>query len=243
LQHREARFFFSMACVVAAVIVTGFGGYVATGRVTFAAQPWYAHVHAFVFFGWTALFVLQSWLVANRNGELHRKLGWLSVVWVPAMVALGIVLIVNAARYKPSPPGAPPIIDILTGNVIQMLTFAVLVAVGIALRRRTAAHRRLMFIATSLLTAQAFGRLVSLLVTPGPATGAIVIACVAAFPIIGAVHDKWLHGRVHPLWWLGIAIQPLFLAAIELLPASPVGNAMLHLLLDGTPGAAQIPPL
>lgn len=241
--ERERRFFFLMACIVAAVIVAGFGANVAVGNVTFAEQSWYAHVHAFVFFGWTALFVLQSGLVAAGNVALHRKLGWLSVGWMPAMVVMGLVLTINAVRYKVAPVEAPPIIMILLGNVTEILTFAVLVAFAIALRRRTAAHRRLMFIATSLLTTQALGRLVPMFVPLGPAIGPVITICVMGFSVVGAVHDKRLHGRVHPLWWLGIALQPFFLAVILLLPTVPPGNALLHVILDGSPGAAQIPKL
>lgn len=240
---RDARFFFAMACVIAGVIVTGFSANVLTGRVTFAAQAWYAHVHAFVFFGWTALFLLQSGLVASGNVALHRRLGWLSLAWVPAMVVMGLVLTISAVRHKLPPPDAPPIVMILLGNVIQILTFAVLVFVALALRRRTAAHRRLMVIASSMLITQALGRLVPMFGAPGPSIGPIIVTIVLGFSVAGAVHDKRLYGRVHPAWWVGMAIQPAFLAAVMLLPTLPIGNALLHLMLDGSPGAAHIPPL
>ena len=65
----EARFFFTMACVMAAVIVAGFSFNIATGRSSFSL-PWLVHFHAFVMMGWVALYLMQNTLIAAcaQNG-------------------------------------------------------------------------------------------------------------------------------------------------------------------------------
>jgi len=60
----DHKFFLIMACAMAAVIVAGFGLNLAMGRSNFGLPLLY-HVHAFVFFGWVALYLTQNVLVAN----------------------------------------------------------------------------------------------------------------------------------------------------------------------------------
>jgi hypothetical protein len=238
--EREARFFFLMACVMAAAVVSGFGANLATGRVSFSEQPWYAHIHAFFFFGWMALYVLQTGLVATGSLALHRRIGWIALFWAPAMVVLGIVLSINAVRNRPLPPDIPVTL-ILVGNIVQIVIFGVLVFVAIGQRRRTGVHRRLLYIATSQLTGQALGRLASILLPDLPGV-LIATAGVTALSAVGALHDLRLSGRVHKLWWLGMALPLVRIAFGALFVPSAPGIAFLHLLLDGSPGAAALLP-
>lgn len=237
---REERFFFVMACVMAVTIVAGFGANVATGQVTFAEQPWYAHVHAFVFFGWMALYVTQTGLIATGGVSLHRRLGWLALFWVPAMVILGIALSINAVRNRPLPSHFPVTL-VLVGNILQISIFAVLVFIAISQRRKTEVHRRLLYIATSQLTAQAIGRLAAIFLPDLPGV-LIATAGVMVFSLIGALNDLQAHGRVHKLWWFGLALPPLRLVFVSLFVPSAAGVAFLHLLLDGSQGAAALLP-
>lgn len=238
--RHEARFYFLMACVMAATVISGFGANLAAGRVSFAEQPWYAHVHAFFFFGWMALYMMQTGLIAADSMALHRRLGWLALWWAPAMVILGVVLSINAVRNRPLPPDIPvPLV--LVGNLLQIVVFGVLVFVAIGQRRRTGVHRRLLYIATSQLTGQALGRLASILLPDLPGV-LIATAGVMVFSAIGALNDMRLHGRVHWLWWLGMALPLMRVAFGALFVSSPVGVAFLHMLLDGSSGAEALLP-
>src|SRR6476661_10488342 len=87
----EARFFFTMACVMAATIIAGFSFNLATGRSSFSL-PWLVHFHAWVMMGWVALYLTQNAMVFSDNLALHRRLGWLSVIWLPAIVVMGTLI-------------------------------------------------------------------------------------------------------------------------------------------------------
>jgi hypothetical protein len=94
---RERRFFFVSAIVMTLVLVCGFGVQFAMGRSSFGA-PFYVHLHALVFFGWAMLYLLQAALIATGSPALHKRLGWLAVAWVPAMIVTGTFVTVVAAR-------------------------------------------------------------------------------------------------------------------------------------------------
>jgi hypothetical protein len=229
----EERFFFLMACIMAAVITAGFSFNLATGRSSFAL-PLVYHVHAFVFFGWVALYLAQTFLVSRDVLVLHRKLGWLSVGFVPAMVALGIAVTVNSLRR-----GGPPFFDqneFLFVNPIALLCFAGLVAAAVARRRRTDWHRRIMFSAMAILTGPGLGRLLPMPLFI-PWAWWVVVGASMLFPVAGMLFDYRRTGRVHPAWtWSLIAILGTQ-AVAELIAYSAFGISVTEHLIAGTPGA------
>src|SRR5688500_8532872 len=85
----DEGFFLRGAVIMALVIVAGFSFQLAMGRSTFAS-PLRVHAHAIVFMGWVVIYLMQNVLVATDRMSLHRKLGWIAVVWIPLMIALGI---------------------------------------------------------------------------------------------------------------------------------------------------------
>jgi hypothetical protein len=82
---------------MALVLVAGFSIQLAMGRSTFAS-PVSVHLHALIFFGWTVLYVLQNGLIATGSVALHKRLGWLATIWVPAMVVMGIYVTVSMVQ-------------------------------------------------------------------------------------------------------------------------------------------------
>ena len=52
----EVRFFFTMACVMAATILGGFLFNIVTGRSSFGL-PWLVHFHAWVMMAWVGLYL------------------------------------------------------------------------------------------------------------------------------------------------------------------------------------------
>jgi hypothetical protein len=232
----EERFFFTLACTMAAIIVAGFSVNLAAGRSTFAVPPIY-HVHAAVFFSWVGLFVAQSWLVASGNLALHRRLGWSSAILVPVMVALGMAITIASLRRN----GGPFFFDaneFLISNPIGLLTFAGLVAAAVRMRRRTDWHRRLMMGAMASLMGPGFGRL---LPTPLLVPWAWEIASTAGmvFVLAGMIRDKRRLGRIHPAWFVGLAAGIGWVVLGELLAYQPWAIELTKSVLAGHPGAAR----
>lgn len=233
----EPRFFMTMALVMAAVIVAGFATNLLLGRSSFAL-PLIYHIHAFVFFGWVALYLAQNALMASGALHIHRRLGWLAVIWVPAMVALGLAIMLTTIRSH----GGPPFFalnEFLIGNVFQLLCFAGLVAAAISLRRRTDWHRRLMLSGMAVLTGPGFGRLLPTpLFIPWSWT-MVAVVFPLIFPLIGIIYDWRRTGRIHHAWLWGIGAIVATHVASELIAYSPPGRAFTEAVVAGTPGATR----
>lgn len=230
---RERKFFFVMACVMGLVIVAGFSSNLLLGRSSFSV-PLIHHAHAFVFFGWVILYVLQNGLVAAGNVALHRRLGVLALAWLPAMVALGIAMTVLSVRK-----GAPFFFDVhefLIGNVLGILTFAILAGAAIAMRARADWHRRLMFCSMAILTGPGLGRLLPMpLFIPWAWWAAIVVSLV--FPLVGMAADRRRTGRVHRAWYWGLGAIVGSLLLGDLIAYSTIGTEATRVIVAGTPGA------
>jgi hypothetical protein len=235
---RERRFFLVSAIVMTMVLVCGFTVQFAMGRSTFGA-PLYIHLHALVFFGWAMLYLLQTAFIATGSLAFHKRVGWLAVVWVPAMIVTGTFVTVVAARTLRVPfffqPGYFLVMD-----PMSVLGFAGLTAAAIVQRRRTLWHRRLMYSGMTILMGPGIGRLLPMPFLI-PYAGWAVFAVIMLFPIAGMIHDRKSLGRVHPatLWGIGaiVAMQ----VAIDVITFSPLGPALYHLATAGSPGAAIDP--
>ena len=232
----EARFFFTMACVMAATIIAGFSLNIAVGRSSFS-EPWLVHIHAWVMMAFLGLYVTQNALIFSDNVALHRRLGWLSVAFIPTMLVLGTLI----TRYSIQSKGGPPFFDVnefLISNPLQLYAFGGLATAAVAARKNTGWHRRLMFCAFTILTGPGIGRL---LPNPYliPYAWWITIGTSQLWPVIGALADKRRYGRIHPAWFWGIGTVIGVQIVADLIAYSAWGIAFTQWFVAGTPGAER----
>ena len=211
---RERLFYTGVAIAMFATVFLGFAR-------SFFLRPWFPDlpaptepvffVHGVLFTAWLVLLVVQPALVAVRRTDLHRKLGWLGAGLAVAMVALGIVGALTAARRSTGFFGIPvPPLQFLIVPFFDMVLFPTFVALAIAKRRDTQSHKRLMLLASVNLLAAGIARWPFAVMAAGPPmyfglTDLFIVALVA--------WDLASRGRVHPVTlWGGLAIvvsQPL----------------------------------
>ena len=233
----EVRFFFTMACVMAATIVSGFLFNVLTGRSSFDA-PWVVHFHAWVMMAWVGLYLTQNYLVFSDNVALHRRLGWLSALFVPAILVMGLAI----TRASLQTRGGPPFFDqnqFLISNPLQLFGMAGLVVWAVNVRRNTGWHRRLMFCAFAMLLGPGVGRLL-----PAPyfipyAWYLTAVLPAVLLPAIGMLADKRRYGAIHPAWFWGIGTVIGLQVVADLFAYSDAGIAFTRDFLAGTPGAER----
>jgi len=210
---RDRRFFMTMAIVIASIVFVGFAPTFYL-RAFYRPEPLQSvfHIHGLVFTAWVVLFVVQTSLVSARRTDLHRRLGVLGGALALLMLVVGYQAAVTAARRGFATPGLPPPLVFFVVPIFDLLVFATLVGTGLYLRRKPAAHKRLMLLSTVAVLTAAIARLPYVLPLGPPAffglTDLLIIAAM--------VYDWRTRGRVHSaLLWGGlflIASQPLRLA-------------------------------
>ena len=229
------RFAAKMAIAMALTVVLGFSTQLAMGRSTFASPP-RVHIHAVVFMGWVAIFLVQSQLATRGPLALHRKLGWLATGWVGLMVVMGFVVTFAMARAGHVPFFFRPQ-QFVIADPLTVLAFAAMTYAAIARRKQTDWHARLHICAMALITGPAFGRLL-----PMPLLAPYAFECAGIatliFPLAGMIRDKRHLGRVHPAWFVGVAAILGTMLTFNLVAYSPLGDALYHAATAGSPGAA-----
>lgn len=231
----DNRFYFNLVATMALVVVAGFSFQLGMGRSTFAV-PLVWHLHAFVFMGWVALVVTQTWLATRGPIAVHRTLGWLAAIWLPTMVVLGTTITTATLRRGTAPFFFLPQ-HFLVLNVLGLLAAAALVVAALRLRRTTDWHQRLQICAFAALLGPGFGRLLPMpLMEPFAMEGANLAGLL--FPAYAMLREWRREGRVHPAWWTGIGVVIGAMLVGEVIAYSPLGGSIYAAVTAGSPGAA-----
>ncbi len=201
-------FFTSMALLMLALVFIAFApSYYLSGIV--ASPPGLkpptplVHVHAFLFSAWMLLFVLQTQLVAWRRTDLHRTLGAIGFVMLPAMIVIGTLSALHGVHRASGPPMIPPL-TFLAIPLFDIPVFALLIGGALAYRRTPQTHKRLMFIAMVVMMSPAVGRIP----LPPPFVGPVAIFVLPDLFLLALVFlDLMTLGRVHrATFWGGLLL-------------------------------------
>lgn len=198
------RLYTIAAWAVAAVVVLGFAKtyYLKLAFGTPTLPP-LLHLHGLIMSLWFGLFVVQTRLVAARRLDLHRQLGMLGAFLAVAVLIVGTVTAISAARLGRS-PGPPPLIFLVV-PLGDMVVFGTMVGAGLGLRARGDYHKRFMLLSCVGILAAAIARIpVEAIAKAGPLayfglTDLAVIGC--------AVYDRLRTERLHPVFlWGGLFV-------------------------------------
>lgn len=156
--HRrlDRNFFLLMVALIWLGILMGFVPEI-IGRIQ-ADKPFPAVVyfHGAVFVTWLCLLTVQVLFIRFRRVDLHRELGMAGTALYGAMLVLGITTVVVVDHDLFATPHSDP--SFLSIQLADMLTFAVLGGLAIALRKNPDAHKRLMILATVFIADAGFSR-------------------------------------------------------------------------------------
>jgi hypothetical protein len=197
------RFFGIVAIAMSAFMALGFARtYYLRGAFDLPPLSALLHLHGVVFTAWLAVFILQTRLVAWQRIDLHRKLGMASVGLAVLVVVLGVATAVDAAARVPLRPSGRTGAQFVIIPLTTIALFAVFVALGVALRKKAAAHKRLMVLAMIAILGPATARLAGLLGLREYVTS-LQLAVSMLFVAWCLIAD-WRAGRgVHPAFAIG----------------------------------------
>ena len=233
-QRRDHRFYLTLAISAALMVFLGFSQtYYLKPIQSSGALPQspkltvLIHIHGFVYTLYVLFFVCQTALISRGKRALHMLLGWASVVFIPTMVVLGTTAVFWGARMGHK-QNWPDVESAALVNVANIYFFAVLAGLGIILRRRPEAHRRLMSLSFVTLLPPALAR--PPLATLGPP--AIVLA-ILGFTLAGPIYDLINRRRIHPVYAIAV---PLLLImgppARVALASAPAWHHFVHWMIS-----------
>jgi hypothetical protein len=172
------------------------------------------HIHGAVFSCWILLLLAQTSLVSASRVDIHRRLGVAGFFLGCLMVVLGI-----AAATDSLARGAPAGRDVQAFYIVPMtdiLVFAVALYLAYRTRSNPPAHKRYIYIATTMLLTPAIARWpFAFVFRKGP----VIALFVESFLLILVAYDLWSTRRIHraTLWAGSFLIVVLQLRV-------PVGN-------------------
>ncbi len=130
--------------------------------------PKIVHVHAVATTLWLLTATALVLMVETGNVKLHRRLGWWAAGYAGLVIVIAPLSELSWQALNLHTPGAlpPQFLAIAFSGVVCM---AVLLPYGLLLRRNSAAHRRVLILATICISDAGFARMVSLFL-PAPTT-------------------------------------------------------------------------
>ncbi len=195
-------FYFCMSLLIAAVVIYGFSHSVNDNLIhAKPPRPWILWFHGAVFTAWLGFFIFQSALVRTGNVKLHRITGWFGAALGVLIPVLGISTAIimhrfefihfHAAAVQLPPTSANPTFFAI--QAVDILSFTVLFWLAIYWRKKTEYHRRLMLLATCVLTAAAFGRMPMI-------SHFWFYAGVDALILLGVARDLIFNRKIHVVY-------------------------------------------
>lgn len=222
------RFYPQIALVLALFVFIGFSrSYYFRFLTDLPPMVTLVQLHGLVFTGWLVLFVVQTRLIAAHRVDLHMRLGVAGLILAVGIVILGVLTVFHTAgvpriRASGLSPQQFAVIP-FTG----ILSFAVLVGLGAAFRRRAAVHKRLMVLAMIAVLGPAVGRMLLFFdwAILAPLIQPLVVATFVAWCLI----QDWVKSRVvHTVFVIGglaiVASWPLRMLIARSEWWQPVGD-------------------
>ena len=205
--RNDRLFFVAMALAVAATVIVAFTtSFMKTDIATQLVSLW-VKFHVLAFISWILLFLTQTVLVASNRTDLHRRLGIAGAVLAVLMIALTVQISLDVfwqGRAKPALDATAfqSFVFYVVPHV-DVILFTIFVTAGVLLRRKSAAHKRLMFLATIALLEAVADRLPFLWRGGRYAHYLVQDLFVAA----GMIHDLTSRRRLNPVYiWGGLLI-------------------------------------
>lgn len=234
-QPRDRTFFLLMLTTIWAGIFAGFvpdvfehfqGKHVSYALVV--------HLHAAAYVGWLVLLTTQMTLIRVGRADLHRKLGIVGLGLVLAMAVLGPwTAFVMQDRQFGTPDSDPPFLIL---QLLIVVNFTLTALAGLAFRRNAATHKRLMLIATILISGAGFARWIAGPIAKVLGSGFVsfylqMYACSDLLLIAMGVYDIMTRRRLHPAYIMAVGFgvsNQIAVAWIYNLPAwKPIATQLI----------------
>jgi FtsH-binding integral membrane protein len=187
-------FFSTMAVLLLGSVFLGFArSYYLAGMFHAPLPSAIIHVHGALFSSWILFLLAQTTLVASGRTDIHRRIGIAGFLLACLMVVVGVWAATNSLGRSGGPPGIDPKTFYII-PITDMLIFSVLVFFAYRARFDSAAHKRIIIVATVALMIAAIARWPIPAVRSNPLTAALLSY---VFLLILVAYDLWSTHKIH----------------------------------------------
>ncbi len=211
----RSRFFVAMSGTFLLLVLIGFAPTFYL-RAFFDVQgiPGYLYVHGAALTAWFLGVFVQTLLIAGRNVDTHRRLGWCLVGLAVVVVAISLFTSLNTvprriaagATLADLEPRITFIAEVIWSNLLALVTFITLLTIGVLRRRDASAHRRLMLLASLTLLSPSLTRIFGFSIFAGIDTHLLSTFGVFTLVIPLVVYDMISAQRIHAATLFGGAL-------------------------------------
>jgi hypothetical protein len=197
--------------------------------------PIHVYIHGVVLTAWFVWFYVQALLARAGRVDLHRRLGVAGAVLGVAVIVANVTVVawigprlrflLYGAKLDPA-----FLVHVVWGNIGSIISFAVLLAFALGLRRRPQIHKRLMFFASISIVGQAVARIAHwpLAVSPGLLVDSVFLLLLGSI----VTYDLVTTRRVHPATLAGGGFRILIWAGSMWLAGTQWGQAVVYGLAE-----------
>lgn len=202
--RRERNFFLGFVIVAWLGVLLGFAPPSWErfhGRADYPA-PLVLQLHAGLFVLWMVLLTSQVLLIRAANHALHHRMGLSAAALIPLMVLTGFFAEAYSQRYYLGHPPDSQAFFIIP--IFYVAAFGILATMAVLRRRESPAHKRLIYLATTIIVGAAWTRTLG-----GPIAsvvgdgywGMIANTFISTNLLITALvlFDWQTRGRMHPV--------------------------------------------
>jgi hypothetical protein len=225
----DKYFYFLMSLLVAGTVAYGFSHTVNANLIhPLSPRPLILYFHAALFTSWLAFFITQSALVRTRNVKVHRKLGWFGLALGMAIPIVGIATAIAMTRFRIKEGVITDAAQFMIVPFFDMLAFSAAFGLAFYWRKKPEFHRRLILIAGCGLTAAAFSRFPSSILSAN-----WFYAGVDVLILLGVLRDLVVTKRIHPVYLYGLPLLLFGQTAVmyTYLTQRPVWMRIAHAIL------------
>ena len=183
-----------MSLLVAAVVICGFSQTINENLIhAVPSRPSILWIHGVLFSTWLMFFILQSAFVRTHNVAIHRTLGWLGAVMGVLITVVGTSTAIVMDRFHFLLARDSDNKMVFALQLLDIVSFTAFFWLAFCWSKKPEFHRRLMLIATCVLTSAAFARFPK-------ADPAISYFGVDALILLGLLRDLIVSRKVHVVY-------------------------------------------
>jgi len=197
--------------------------------------PPYLFAHGAVLTGWYAWFVVQTFCIAVRRVDLHRRFG---IIGAGLGAAVVVVSTMTMLRFAPRLAGRGVDVEarldflseIVWVNIEMLICFSTFLSAAVVLRRRPQIHKRLMLLASISTISPAASRIFDWPVWGFGNNAGLPLLCSLALLVMAlGLHDLRSRRSVHPVTLVGgVVVVTCFAVSSFVMPYTEFGRSVVH---------------